>query len=260
MSEPRRIPEEAPKLLPCPFCGGEAHHPSEIAFHLVECRQCGARIETADDWNRRDPCPGGPWLDGGSDEHGPVDICEKCGQGLDAHRAATPLLGGEPTADSPVIRRKHQIGDCWCGECHAARGTGRVGDFGLLEVEADLGGEPKEGIPHGGDECARCGAAACRGVKLVTRCEDCIRVEDGRVAAFVLHAAEQHNAADARAAESRRMALEEAAKTLDAHAWKASSKAAAAFGSELAELTLIHALAKQFAAEIRALIPSETPR
>lgn len=51
----------APKLKPCPFCGGEPYLHGFSINHLVMCKRCGAQSDdgsqerTIAAWNRRDP-------------------------------------------------------------------------------------------------------------------------------------------------------------------------------------------------------------
>lgn len=48
---------EAERLLPCPFCGGEAEVERVGDYrqsHIIACTECGCRLETGEDaeWNR----------------------------------------------------------------------------------------------------------------------------------------------------------------------------------------------------------------
>lgn len=64
---------EKPKLLPCPFCGGDGHVRTE-SFRWVVCEECGAmaggmsnEVDAAVAWNRRATPASGP-LSGGEPE------------------------------------------------------------------------------------------------------------------------------------------------------------------------------------------------
>ena len=53
---------DAPKLMPCPMCGGEAEGLSCLDEYWVECKACGvsSRLRASQgaamaDWNRRAP-------------------------------------------------------------------------------------------------------------------------------------------------------------------------------------------------------------
>ena len=54
---------DAPELLPCPFCGGEAWGYWGGTHHFVACRKCPAEISSRNRadavsyWNRRTPDP-----------------------------------------------------------------------------------------------------------------------------------------------------------------------------------------------------------
>ena len=44
------------KLKPCPFCGGEAEEfnlPSLFGGYNIQCKECSAEINNAQQWNRR---------------------------------------------------------------------------------------------------------------------------------------------------------------------------------------------------------------
>lgn len=55
--------DKGESLLPCPFCGGEAHffhysaYSIDSSFDAVGCKDCKAMIEdgTAEEWNQRKP-------------------------------------------------------------------------------------------------------------------------------------------------------------------------------------------------------------
>lgn len=89
-----KIGMESPSEAPLERCGAVEHldgrcmmitgHPG---IHLFEgeARPDLPQPDSGPKW-----CPGGPWIHGGEDEHGPVDLCEKCGYGRGEHHSGPP--------------------------------------------------------------------------------------------------------------------------------------------------------------------------
>ena len=90
-------------LLPCPFCGGSAvsgyDEPSEQ--HFVECKECGAALESATSeqrcitgWNNRRSTGLVNWLVSEMEKIGEASYLDKRYQGLrDCRKMVKRLLG-----------------------------------------------------------------------------------------------------------------------------------------------------------------------
>jgi len=66
-----------------------------LDWHVWLCNQLKARIAALAEGGGA-PCPGGPWINGGEDEHGPIDLCQRCHQGREMHEEGGSDAGNNP--------------------------------------------------------------------------------------------------------------------------------------------------------------------
>lgn len=120
---------EAERLLPCPFCGGEAEVERVGDYrqsHIIACTECGCRLETGEDaeWNR-----GNAWNTRAQSAR--IAALEEALRGIEEGTIERPV-GSSYREDGKPSKHDRCIHDVWmyeacegCIDAHITKALGK---------------------------------------------------------------------------------------------------------------------------------------